>query len=55
VGHVQHHRRTFTQEGQDLLRVLAMDATTQEIAVTDTSATSMVEKPQGRKTGQSGM
>jgi hypothetical protein len=42
-------------DGQYLLRVLATEATTQEIAITDISATSMTEKPRGRKIGQSRM
>jgi hypothetical protein len=32
-----------------------MEATTQEMAATDTTATSRIERPQGRKTGQFGM
>jgi hypothetical protein len=43
------------QDGQDLLRVLATEAITQETAVTDTSATSRTEMPRVRKTGQSRM
>jgi hypothetical protein len=47
------HRRqcTSTRDGQDLLRVLAMGATTQETAVTNTSATIRIGGPLGRKTG----
>jgi hypothetical protein len=40
---------------KDLLRVLTMEATTWETAVTDMSATSRIERPRVGKTGQSGM
>jgi hypothetical protein len=53
--HGCHHRCTSTWDGQDLLRVLAMEATMQEMAATDTSTISRVEKLEGRKTRQSGM
>jgi hypothetical protein len=51
--HGCHHRCISTQDGQDLLRVLAMEATTQEMSATDTSAISKAEKLQSRKTRQS--
>jgi hypothetical protein len=53
--HGYHHRCTSTRDGQDLLRVLAMEATMQEMAAMDTSTISRVEKLWGRKTGQSRM
>jgi hypothetical protein len=49
MGHGHHHRCTFIQDGQDLLRVLAMEATTQETVVTDTSAISRAEKASGQE------
>jgi hypothetical protein len=49
MGHVHHHRCTFTQGGQDLLRVLATEATTHETVLTDTSATSRAEKAPGQE------
>jgi hypothetical protein len=55
MGHGHHHRCTFTQDGQDLLRVLSIEATTQEMPIMDTLTTSRAEKPQGKKTGESGM
>jgi hypothetical protein len=37
------------------MRVLAMMVTMEDMTVTDTSATSRIEGPQDRKTGQSGV
>jgi hypothetical protein len=49
-----HRRCTSSRDGQDLLRVLATEATTQETAGTEVSFTSRTEGLQGRKTGWSG-
>jgi hypothetical protein len=38
----------FTQDSQDLLRILATKATTQETVVTDTSATSRILRQENR-------
>jgi hypothetical protein len=51
MNHGHHHRCTSTQDGQDLLRVLATEATTQETTIMDTSATSRIERPRVRKIG----
>jgi hypothetical protein len=53
MGHGHCHRCTSTQDGQDLLRVLATEATMRETDITDTLPTSRIERPQGRKIGQS--
>jgi hypothetical protein len=55
MGCGRHHRCTSTRNGQDLLKVLAMEATMQEMAITDTSATSRTGEPQDGKIGQSRM
>jgi hypothetical protein len=52
-GH--HHQCTSIQDGQDLLRILATEASTQETVVMDTSTTNRTEGLQVRKTGQSRM
>jgi hypothetical protein len=53
--HGCHHQCTSTRDGQDLLKVLIMEATTQEMAVTDTSSINRAKELRGRKTGQSRM
>jgi hypothetical protein len=47
------HQYTSIWDGQDLLRVFAMEASMQDTAVTRASATSRTWEPQGRKTGWS--
>jgi hypothetical protein len=46
---------TSTRGGQELLRVLAMEATTQETTVMVVSATNKIGRLQDRKIGQSSM
>jgi hypothetical protein len=48
TDHGHHCRCTSTRDGQDLLRVFAMEATTQEATVTGMSATSRIGDPEGR-------
>jgi hypothetical protein len=50
MDHGHRHRCTSTQDGQDLLKVLATEATMQETAFTDTSAASRIVVSQIRKT-----
>jgi uncharacterized protein YijF (DUF1287 family) len=50
-----HHQCTSTQDGQDLLRVLATKATTHETVITGASPTSRARRLQDRKIGQSKM
>jgi hypothetical protein len=53
--HGLHRQCTSTRDGQDLLRVLTTEATTQETDVTGVSITNRTGRLQDRKTGQSGM
>jgi hypothetical protein len=55
MDHGRRHQCTSTQDGHDLLRVLATEVTTQKMTITDTLATSKTEEPRVRKTGQSRM
>jgi hypothetical protein len=54
MDHGLHRRCTSTQDGRDLLMVLAMEATTQETTETKAPATSRTEGSQGRKAVWSG-
>jgi hypothetical protein len=55
MNHGLCRRCPSTRHGQDLLKLSATEAFTQETVVTDTSATNRIGEPQGRKIGQSGM
>jgi hypothetical protein len=49
--HGLRRQYTFTRDGQDLLRVLATEATTQETTVTGVSATNKIGRLQDKKIG----
>jgi hypothetical protein len=51
MDHGLHHRCLSTRDGQDLLKVLALEAFTLETTFMDTSATRRIGEPQDRKTG----
>jgi hypothetical protein len=55
MDHGCRHQCTLTQDGNDLFRGLVTEVTTQEMTITDTSATSKIEEPRVRKIGQSKM
>jgi hypothetical protein len=55
IDHVLHHLCTSTQDGQDQLKVLAMEATIHGTSVLGVLATGRIGESQGRKTRQSGM
>jgi hypothetical protein len=55
MDHGLRRRCLSTRDGQDMLKVLALEAFTQEMAITDMSATSRIGEPQDRKIRQSRM
>jgi hypothetical protein len=50
MDHEHHHRCTSTRDGQDLMGVLATEATTHEMIVTDTS---VIAGQEGLRVGKS--
>jgi hypothetical protein len=55
MDHGLRRQCSSTRDGQDLLKVLAIEAFMQETTVMDMSATSKIGEPQDRKIGQSRM
>jgi hypothetical protein len=51
MGHGRHRQCISTRDGQDLLRVLTMESTRQEMAIMDVSTTRRTGGPRDTKTG----